>query len=117
MNRKAKGNRIEAGAIKLLSKVGYKCCRSAASLGEWDVIGISGSHVVVVQCKANCWVRKSERLVLEAFKSPHNCVRIEWRKDDWQTPRIRTVKGDHEIELHTIPGIRELLESGKIQEN
>lgn len=117
MNCKAKGNRIEAGAIRLLSEVGYKCCRSAASLGEWDVIGISASHVVVVQCKANCWVRKSERLVLEAFKSPHNCVRIEWRKDDRQTPRIRTVKGDHEIELQTIPGIRELLESGKIKEN
>ena len=38
MNAKRKGNRNEHRSIALLEAAGYRCSRSAASLGEWDII-------------------------------------------------------------------------------
>jgi Holliday junction resolvase len=40
MNAKAKGTRNEHRSMRLLEAAGYRCTRSAASLGEWDIVGI-----------------------------------------------------------------------------
>jgi hypothetical protein len=40
MNAKRKGTRNEHRSIALLESAGYRCSRSAASLGEWDIVGI-----------------------------------------------------------------------------
>lgn len=37
--------------MRLLEAAGYGCTRSAASLGEWDIIGIGSRDVVLVQVK------------------------------------------------------------------
>ena len=117
MNTKAKGNRIEHEAMRLLSSVGFKCCRSAASLGEWDIVGIAPDWCVVVQCKANRWVPKQERLLLEKFKSPSNCIKLEWRRDDRKKPRIRQVKGLTQTSLNEVEGLNYLLKNGLVFES
>ena len=49
VNAKAKGTRNEHRSIRLLEAAGYRCCRSAASLGAWDIVGIGSCDVVLVQ--------------------------------------------------------------------
>jgi Holliday junction resolvase len=39
MNSKRKGTRNEHRSIRLLEAAGYRLYRSAASLGEWDIVG------------------------------------------------------------------------------
>ena len=41
MNRKRKGTKNERRSMTVLEAAGYRCTRSAASLGEWDILGIS----------------------------------------------------------------------------
>jgi len=117
VNTKAKGNRIEHEAMRLLESVGFKCCRSAASLGEWDIVGIGPDWFVVVQCKANRWPPKPERILLEKFDNPSNCIKLEWRRDDRKKPRVRQVSGKNSIPLGEIKGINKLLNEGRIHES
>lgn len=51
MKAKRKGTRNEHRSIVLLEHAGYRCSRSAASLGVWDIIGIGPVDVVLVQVK------------------------------------------------------------------
>ena len=51
MNCKGKGTRNECRSTMLLEAAGYCCTRSAASLGEWDIVGIGTTDVVLVQVK------------------------------------------------------------------
>ncbi len=117
MNTKAKGNRIEHEAMRILESAGFKCCRSAASLGEWDIIGIGPDWFVVVQCKANRWPPKQERLLLEKFDNPANCVKLEWRRDDRKKPRVRQAAGKNKTSLHDIDAFITLFSKGKLIEN
>ena len=55
MNAKRKGSRAEHRSMKLLEASGYACTRAAASLGVFDIIGISSTDVVLVQVKSNRW--------------------------------------------------------------
>ncbi len=52
MNTKKKGTRNEHRSIRLLEAAGYRCTRAAASLGTWDVIGVSSDDVVLLQVKS-----------------------------------------------------------------
>ena len=70
MNAKAKGNRQEHRTMTLLEALGYRCTRSAASLGEWDVVGIGVSDVVLVQVKSSRGPRPAEMDVLREFHVP-----------------------------------------------
>jgi Holliday junction resolvase len=45
MNAKAKGNRNEHRSKALLEAAGYAVTRAGASLGVWDLIGISATDV------------------------------------------------------------------------
>lgn len=78
---KRKGSRNEHRSIQVLEAAGYRCTRAAGSLGEWDVIGISGSDLVMVQVKTRDWPGTIERRILEEFPAPSNARKLlhRWR--------------------------------------
>ena len=88
-NAKAKGNRNEHRSIRLLETQGYRCTRAAASLGDWDIVGI-GADVVLVQTKSNRWPRSDEMKRLRAFPVPAGVRKLlhRWR-DRVRVPDIR----------------------------
>lgn len=92
MNRKAKGTRNERRTIALLEATGYRCCRSAASLGCWDVIGIGSTDVVLVQVKTRDWPGSLEMETLKSFPAPPNARKLlhRWR-DRQRIPDVREI--------------------------
>ncbi len=62
--------------MDLLSAAGYRCTRSGASLGDWDVIGIGTTDVVLVQVKSNRGPRSLERMALMDFRVPPNVRKL-----------------------------------------
>lgn len=75
-NCKAKGNRCEHKSIQMLEAAGYRCTRAAASLGDWDIIGIGSTDIVLVQVKANSPPRPAERETLKLFPAPPNARKL-----------------------------------------
>lgn len=75
-NTKRKGNRNERRTMALLETAGYRCSRSAASLGDWDVFGIGTTDFVVVQVKTNRLPRPEEMETLKNFQAPTNCKKL-----------------------------------------
>lgn len=91
-NAKAKGTRNEHRTIQLLEAAGYACCRSAASLGAWDVVCVSATDVVLCQVKSNRWPSLAEMETLREFKVPANCRKLvhRWR-DHQRQPDVKEV--------------------------
>lgn len=92
MNTKKKGNRNEHKTMALLETMGYRCCRSAASLGAWDIVGVGVSDVVLVQVKSNAWPGSGEMELLREFAVPAG-VRKQvhrWR-DRQRLPDVKEV--------------------------
>lgn len=92
MNTKAKGNRRERKTMDWLEAEGYACTRSAASLGCWDIVAISKTHIRVIQVKSNTWPGSLEMEAMVAFQCPAYVSKEIWRWDDnarW--PRVRTL--------------------------
>jgi len=89
-NPKAKGTRAEHRTMRLLEAAGYACTRAAASLGAWDVIGVSAADVVLVQVKAGAWPGSIEMERLREFRVPPGVRRIvhRWR-DRQRLPDVR----------------------------
>jgi hypothetical protein len=81
MNAKAKGTRNEHRSIAILEAAGYRCTRSAASLGDWDIVGIGSTDVVLVQVRTRDWPGLLERAALREFQVPPNCRKLlhRWR--------------------------------------
>ena len=81
MNSKAKGNRNEHRSIAILQRDGYRCTRSAASLGEWDIVGIGSADVVLVQVKTRDWPGAVEMESMRLFPTPGNTRKLihRWR--------------------------------------
>ena len=71
--------------MDVLEAAGYSCTRSAASLGAWDIIGVSATDMVLVQVKSSRWPGSVEMEGLEDFKAPPNARKLIHR---WQ-PRKR----------------------------
>lgn len=92
MNAKAKGTRNEHRSKALLEAAGYAVTRSGASLGAWDLIGVSATDVVLVQVKSNAWPGTAEMETLAGFQVPPNCKRLvhRWR-DRQRMPDVRAV--------------------------
>ncbi len=90
MNAKAKGTRNEHRSKAILETAGYAVCRAAASLGVWDLIGISATDVVLVQVKTRDWPGTAEMETLSAFPVPANCRKVvhRWR-DRQRAPDVR----------------------------
>jgi hypothetical protein len=81
VNPKAKGTRNEHRSMALLEAAGYRCTRSAASLGEWDIIAISSQDLVLCQVKTRDWPGTLERQILAEFPAPPNARKLihRWR--------------------------------------
>lgn len=81
INAKAKGTKGEHRVMAALSDLGYACCRSAASLGAFDVIAVRYDQVLFVQVK--CGIRPNvppaERRAMLAVPMPVNCYRLIWK--------------------------------------
>jgi hypothetical protein len=93
MNSKAKGSRNERRTLALLEAAGYRCMKSGASLGAWDVIGIGPKDFLVCQVKSNGWPRPAEMKTLKSFPVPGNCVKLVHRWDDRiKEPRIKVIE-------------------------
>jgi hypothetical protein len=92
MNAKAKGNRNEHRSIALLEAAGYRCTRSAGSLGEWDIVGIGSTDVVLCQVKTRDWPGTAEMETLKLFPAPANCRKLvhRWR-DRQRLPDVREI--------------------------
>src|ERR1700733_9614676 len=92
LNTSRKGSRNEHRSMVLLESDGYRCARSAASLGVWDVIGIGPADVVLVQVKTRDWPGSAEMERLKVFPAPDNCRKVvhRWR-DGERRPDIREV--------------------------
>lgn len=87
---KRKGTRNEHRTMRLLEALGYSCTRAAASLGDWDVIGISATDVVLVQCKTNAWPGTVEMETMRLFKAPVGVRKLVHRWDDYKRePRVK----------------------------
>ena len=81
MSAKGKGTRNEHRSMSVLESAGYRCTRSAASLGAWDIIGISSRDVLLVQVKTRDWPGGVEMETLREFVAPPSCRKIvhRWR--------------------------------------
>lgn len=92
MNTKAKGTRNEHRSIRLLESAGYICTRSGASLGIFDIIGISRSDIICVQVKSNSWPGSVEMEEISQFECPLNCRKLIHRWNDHQRlPQVKEV--------------------------
>jgi len=82
MSAKSKGTRNERRSMALLEAAGYRCTRSAASLGEWDIVGIGSTDVVLVQVKTRDWPGTVEMETLRSFPAPPNTRKLihRWRR-------------------------------------
>ena len=81
MNCKAKGTRNEHRSMDVLEAAGYRCTRSAASLGVFDIVGVSSQDVVLCQVKTRDWPGSVEMETLREFVAPPTCRKIvhRWR--------------------------------------
>lgn len=94
MNTAAKGSRNERRSIALLETMGYRCTRAAASLGVWDIIGVSSTDVALVQVKTRDWPGTIEMETLKAFPAPRICCRKlvhRWR-DYQRLPDVKEIR-------------------------
>ena len=92
MNCAGKGARNERRSAALLEASGYNCTRSAASKGEWDVIGVSSTDFVLVQCKSNRWPNAVEMEAMKLFPAPPNARKLihRWR-DRKRLPDVKEI--------------------------
>jgi len=92
MNTKRKGSRNERRSRRLLEAAGYAVTRAAASLGVFDLIGISRSDVVLVQVKTRNWPGAIEMEAIRLFPAPANCRKLihRWR-DRVRLPDVKEV--------------------------
>jgi len=92
MNCKAKGSRNERKSIAFLEAHGYRCTRAAASLGVFDMIAISATEVLLIQCKSNDWPGSVEIEAIKQFSAPPNARKLihRWR-DRQPAPDVREI--------------------------
>src|SRR5215471_17208799 len=90
LNRKAKGTRNEHRSMAILEAAGYRCTRSGASLGVFDIIGIGSTDIVLCQVKSRDWPGTVETEAITLFPAPPNCRKLvhRWRARQ-QTPDVR----------------------------
>jgi hypothetical protein len=92
MNAKAKGSRNERRSMAILEAAGYRCTKSAASLGAWDIIGIGSTDIVLVQVKSRDFPGSAEMETLRDFPCPPHCRKLVHRwKTGCRLPDVREV--------------------------
>ena len=93
MNSKRKGTKNEHKSMAVLEAAGYLCTRAAASLGAWDVVGISSQDVVLCQVKSRDWPGCAEMETLKNFPAPPWARKLihRWR-DRQRQPDVREIR-------------------------
>lgn len=78
--------------MKLLEAAGYRCTRSGASLGVFDIIGVGSSDMVLVQVKTRDWPGAMETEAISEFPAPANTRKLvhRWRARQ-RMPDVREV--------------------------
>ena len=74
MNRSAKGRAREYKTMRLME--------SAGSKGAFNVIALSGTDLVAIQCKSNSWPSAVEVEAMKLFPLPPHSRRLIHRWDD-----------------------------------
>ena len=89
-NAKRKGTRNEHRSRLLLEAAGYRVTRAAGSFGEFDLVAISRTGILLVQCKSNRPPGPIERACLIEFPAPDNAQRLihVWH-DGQRLPEVR----------------------------
>jgi hypothetical protein len=91
-NTKRKGTKNEHRSMALLETAGYRCTRSGASLGVFDVIGVGRLGIVLVQVKTNRWPDPVEMEAMREFIVPSNAYKLIHRWRDYQkVPDVKEV--------------------------
>jgi len=91
-NGKRKGTRNEHKTIRVLEAAGYLCVRAAASLGPFDIVGISPADVVLVQVKTNRWPSEAELESLAVIPTPQGVRKLVHRWDDHRRfPHVKEI--------------------------
>lgn len=92
MNRKAKGSRNERRSRDIFIAAGYAVTKAGGSLGEWDLIGISETDIILCQVKTRDWPGAVEMETLHNFKAPNNARKIlhRWR-DGQRLPDVKEI--------------------------
>jgi Holliday junction resolvase-like predicted endonuclease len=73
VNTAKKGRRTEHRSRRLLEAAGYRVIRSAGSLGAWDMIGVRGVDLVLVQVRSNRPPAAREARTLADYPAPPGC--------------------------------------------
>jgi hypothetical protein len=78
--------------MAVLEAAGYHCTRSAASLGEWDIVGVGSTDFVLVQVKTRDWLGAAEMETLRLFSAPPNARKLihRWR-DRQRLPDVKEI--------------------------
>jgi len=93
MNTKAKGSRNERRSMALLERGGWRCTKSGASLGCWDIVGVGLAGVVLVQVKSNRWPNAVEMEAMREFPCPSNGIKLIHRWNDRKMlPEVKEVQ-------------------------
>lgn len=92
VNTSAKGRKREYRSMRLLESLGYRCVRSAASLGTFDLVAIGPTDILLVQTKANRWPSPEEIETMRLFRAPANARKIVhvW-KDHARAPMVKEI--------------------------
>jgi Holliday junction resolvase len=92
MNCKRKGSRAEHKSMAFFEAQGYRCTRSAATLGAFDIVAIGPTDVVLCQVKTRDWPDAVETEGLVSFPTPPNCRKLvhRWR-DGQRSPDVRVL--------------------------
>lgn len=87
---KGKGRRDEHKSMRIFEAMGYSCTRSAASLGAFDIIGVSGTDIILCQVKHRDWPSSVEIEAMRLFVAPPNAKKICHRwKDRQKFPDVK----------------------------
>lgn len=70
------GREREYRSKMYLEKAGYQAFRTAGSHGAFDIIGVSPTGFVLVQCKLNCKPTPAEMEAIRLFPAPPNCQKL-----------------------------------------
>ncbi len=68
--------------MHLLEAEGYLCVRSAGSHSPFDIVAISQSRVILVQCKTNGWPSPAECETLRRIPVPEHTTKLVHRWND-----------------------------------
>jgi hypothetical protein len=92
MTNYVKGRAAEYRTMRVLEAAGYRCSRSASSKGLWDVVGLSGTDVVLCQVKAGARPSPSTYSEFVELVVPGNVRKlVHWWRPRAREPEVWTV--------------------------